>query len=410
MRRLMVSLFVQFACCLTPVLASRDHFEGPSGEVLTRQLQAFLDGQADTLILPSRGEDYLTGPLYIRRNNLVLVLEAGAVLRAAPNAFPDPTHSLISVFRKNNIVIRGGDGARLVMGGKEYTSGEWRHAIRLQGVRKAHISGLDIDSSGGDGIYVGSAWDHGIDASEDVVIENCRLNGNRRQGISVISARRLQIRSTLIRGTSGTAPAAGIDFEPNRPDEVLEDCIVSDTRIEDNDGHGALVWLGKLNKTSRPISISFVNVVLANSRRNSGFGFGGSFHDGLTGSITMRHSTLSENHISALLIEGLAPESIEIHVDSCVLMRSSARRSIGRSTNALIVFGSGKSRRHEAGGLRITHSLLDGGGGGRLFSPGSGMPDRYRDVLIQGHWNMNEHASDIPPGITWERMEDAPKL
>src|SRR5690606_28088240 len=89
------------------ICATTIRFEGPVGEVLTEQLQAFLDSSADTLILPRRKSDYLTGPLYIRRDNVVLILDSGAVLRGASGKFPHKWSSLIAVSGRENVTILG---------------------------------------------------------------------------------------------------------------------------------------------------------------------------------------------------------------------------------------------------------------------------------------------------------------
>ena len=47
-----------------------------------------------------------------------------------------------------------------------------------------------------------------------VTIKDVELRDNHRQGISVISAVGLLVEDTVMRGTNGTAPEAGVDIEP----------------------------------------------------------------------------------------------------------------------------------------------------------------------------------------------------
>ena len=63
------------------------------------------------------------------------------------------------------------------------------------------MRGLRITESGGDGIYV-----HG---AKNVRVEDCIVDRNWRQGMSVISARGLTVERTVFAATNGTPPEAG---------------------------------------------------------------------------------------------------------------------------------------------------------------------------------------------------------
>ena len=116
------------------------------------------------------------------------------------------------------------------------------------------IRDLTIKSSGGAGYYLGANWynvkelknapptQRGLSRpGRNILIENVICDDHHRQGISVISASNLRIRRCVLKNTRGTAPAAGIDFEPNAADEIIQDCIVEDCRVENNSGGGILV-------------------------------------------------------------------------------------------------------------------------------------------------------------------------
>lgn len=92
------------------------------------------------------------------------------------------------------------------------------------------VDGLVFRSSGGDGIYV-----NGV---RNMTIDNVKCLDNNRQGISVISAENLLIRNSEFSGTYGAAPMAGIDFEPNRWNEKLVNCIVENCRLPAMRGRG----------------------------------------------------------------------------------------------------------------------------------------------------------------------------
>ena len=97
--------------------------------------------------------------------------------------------------------------------------------IRLTGVIKTNISDLTIKDCWGDCIYVGGN-------SKNVIIENCKLDGGRRQGISITKANGVTVRNCTITNVCGTAPEYAIDIEPKRHDFVdnmlIENVIVRD--------------------------------------------------------------------------------------------------------------------------------------------------------------------------------------
>lgn len=93
------------------------------------------------------------------------------------------------------------------------TEGEWGMGIRLHKAINATVSGLTIKDCWGDCIYVGGN-------SRNVLIEDCKLDNGRRQGISVTKADYVTIRRCSISNVGGTAPGYAIDLEPNKGDSV----------------------------------------------------------------------------------------------------------------------------------------------------------------------------------------------
>jgi hypothetical protein len=145
----------------------------------------------------------------------------------------------------------------------QYARSEWRHAVSLRSVRKVRIYGLRIESSGGDGIYLGVSGNKELPRySEDVLISEVVLTDNHRQGISVVAARGLLVENTEITRTRGTSPQAGIDFEPNQPEEEISNCIVRGCRIVNNAGAGLQVYLRRHDESSSPVSITVQDSVI----------------------------------------------------------------------------------------------------------------------------------------------------
>jgi hypothetical protein len=64
-----------------------------------------------------------------------------------------------------------------------------------------------------------------------------------------------------LRNTAGTAPQAGIDFEPNDPADVLLNCVVRNCTASGNAGTGYQICPQSLTGRSKPVSLVFDNCV-----------------------------------------------------------------------------------------------------------------------------------------------------
>lgn len=112
-----------------------------------------------------------------------------------------------------NIILRG---KGQIVGDKfthTGTEGEWGMGIRISNAKNVTVAGLTIKNCWGDCIYINKQ-------SKNVVIDGCRLDHGRRQGISVICADGVTIRKCVITNVGGTNPQYGINIEPNAKDYV----------------------------------------------------------------------------------------------------------------------------------------------------------------------------------------------
>ena len=124
-------------------------------------------------------------------------------------------------FRCYNIVTATGENIRIkgkgiIIGDKHThtgTDGEWGMGIMVNNGHNVNVCGLTVKDCWGDCIYVGNE-------STDVVIEKCKLDNGRRQGISITSADGVLIKNCEITNVSGTLPEFAIDVEPNKNDTV----------------------------------------------------------------------------------------------------------------------------------------------------------------------------------------------
>jgi hypothetical protein len=224
----------------------------------TRALQAAIDSGAAKVIVDNPGRPWIVGPIALASNQEIS-FEKGTEVLAKAGAFLRTGDSLFRAHLKQNITLTG-YGATLRMRRSDYAAppyrkGEWRHVLDLRSCTHVRICGLTLAESGGDGIYLGTAT--GSLPNKDIQIKDVVCDKNYRQGISVINAEDLLIENCVLRDTAGTAPAAGIDFEPNAPGERLVNCTLRNCLSQNNAGGGYFVAIPGLTAASRPVSLRF---------------------------------------------------------------------------------------------------------------------------------------------------------
>jgi hypothetical protein len=227
----------------------------------TQALQAAINSKVPKLVVDNPGKPWVVTPLRLVSNQEI-VFEEGVEVQAKAGEFKGTGATLLTAANCENIVLRGYK-ATLRMRRADYDNpalyerAEWRHCLSIRGCTQVKVYGLTLAESGGDGIYLGTgnqgATNKGIHI-KDVVCER-----NYRQGISVITAEDLLIEDTVLRDTAGTPPQAGIDFEPNRPEERLVNCVMRNCVSQGNKSYGYILALNPLRATSTPVSVRLEN-------------------------------------------------------------------------------------------------------------------------------------------------------
>lgn len=222
----------------------------------TQALQAAIDSGADKVIVQNMGQPWIVDEIQLASDQ-ELNFEEGSVILAKRGAFKGKNDSLFTARLKQNVTLNG-NGAIFRMWKTDYHTdaydkAEWRHCLSVLSCANVKVYGLTLADSGGDGIYLGVA-ERGV-TNTNVHIKDVICDGNNRQGISVISAENLLIENTLLKNTSGTAPQAGIDFEPNHPGEKIVNCVMRNCVAENNVGAAFVLYLRPLDGTSAPISV-----------------------------------------------------------------------------------------------------------------------------------------------------------
>jgi hypothetical protein len=190
-----------------------------------------------------RAGDYLTDSLHIEANT-VLALEPGVILRDLGTLAAK--ERLLNIRSTHHVRIIGW-GAQLLADRTHYTTGEQRHGVLIIGSDHVTIEGLESSGHGGDGFYIGGPTGA---PSTDIVLRGCKAGNNRRQGLSITSARRVHVVDCEFTDTNGTAPEFGIDLEPNYPTDLLDDINFLRVATVGNRGGGIAVFLHNFDATS----------------------------------------------------------------------------------------------------------------------------------------------------------------
>lgn len=175
------------------------------------------------------------------------------------------------------------------------STGEWGFGISIRGSQKVKIYNAIIKNCWGDGIYLGS---YGSLVNTDITIDNCFLDNNRRNGISIISGNNMTISNTLISNTNGTAPMSGIDLEPNNNNEYLKNIALKNIITFNNRNEGILVVLRALyGKNDKYVTIAIENHLDDNSGFAMGFAFPKANADfkKIEGNVTITNSIWKDN-------------------------------------------------------------------------------------------------------------------
>ena len=203
---------------------------------------------------------YLVNPLtkISMRSNVKLHLSNNAVLKSM--AVSSGSYNIINMWQVSNVEIKGGKivGDRWIHNG---TTGEWGFGISMFGCKNVYIADISISNCWGDGIYIGSAVNSNVPSvmyCDNVLIERVTIDKSRRDNISVISAKNLTIKNCILTNANGNRPEAGLNFEPNYPNEYMQNVVIENLITSDNAGYGIqLAYTMRNLKT--PVDITIIN-------------------------------------------------------------------------------------------------------------------------------------------------------
>jgi hypothetical protein len=246
----------------------------------TPELQSALDRGGSILLSCGQlgaAEPWITRPLRVTQNDTWLGLAAGCVLQAKRGEFHAESDSLLTIRERspglkpadlgrrpvrNASIVGVGGLATLRMWREDYNDSraynhsQHRHGIAILNAADVTVRDLNVSLSGGDGVYVaGLVGGH---------FQRVHCTANYRQGSSVIDAQHVLYEDCSFSRTSGTAPMAGVDIEPNGARQSFVNLTFRRCRSYDNGGGGFLLELYHLTAQSRPLNVQFEDCSVKN--------------------------------------------------------------------------------------------------------------------------------------------------
>ncbi|MEX7494423.1 right-handed parallel beta-helix repeat-containing protein, partial [Acinetobacter baumannii] len=244
----LISIFV-----LTVIsIGSQTHAEFIENTDITSYVNSLIE-KNKTITIPD-GNYLVSATKSIQlKDNSTLKLSPNTVLNVIPTS--SGSYRVFKIRNVKNVNISGG---KII--GDKYThlgkTGEWGMGIEIRDSQNISISNISIDKMWGDAIYVGTS---GKNSNYNINLNNLRMSDNRRQGISIISARKLTGSNIRISNTKGADPASGVDIEPNNKDNILQDIYFKNLSTLNNAGTGFIVSLKRYANSPHPIDIKLAS-------------------------------------------------------------------------------------------------------------------------------------------------------
>jgi hypothetical protein len=293
----------------------------------TQALQAAIASGAQKVIIENMGTPWIVDKIQLASDQEI-VFEKGVVVQAKRGAFKGTGDCLFTASLKKNVTLTG-YGATFKMWkedyhGPDYKKAEWRHTLSIRSCDNVKVFGLTLASSGGDGIYLGVSQ-RGV-TNTNVHIKDVVCVDNNRQGISVISAENLLIEDTIIKDTWGTAPQAGIDFEPNEASEKLVNIVMRNCVSENNRGDAYDFYIPTLRGDSAEVSVRLENCRSIGCARGLALTTGNDAAGAVKGRIEFVNCKFEASEHSGITINRKPVIGCQVRFENCEIVDCAAKQ------------------------------------------------------------------------------------
>ena len=139
-------------------------------------------------------------------------------------------YSIINIYQVENVKLSNA----VIIGDKDEhkyegtSTHEWGFGIDIRGSHNIELNNIQIKNTTGDGIYIAKT---DRQTTEFVKIDSCHISDCRRQGISIICGKDIEIMNSEIYDIQGTNPQSGICIESNNEEEVIDNVKIHNNII-----------------------------------------------------------------------------------------------------------------------------------------------------------------------------------
>jgi hypothetical protein len=196
-------------------------------------------------------------------SNMTIWFDQGATVKALGTS--SSTYFMLKIWNATNVKILG---YPTLVGDKTLhvgTGGESGMGFGLANSSNVLIENANVTNCWGDGIYIGDNTGAAVPYNKDITVLNSIFDANRRQGMSVISAVNLTVKNCKFTNTTGNTagPCAGVDFEPNRVNQLFQNVNFDSCTFTNNQGHGIWGDFYYINASANPVSINITNSIVS---------------------------------------------------------------------------------------------------------------------------------------------------
>lgn len=179
-------------------------------------------------LINGEGEKYEEKGIVLK-SNMILDLNNSTIMHEPCSS---ERYTIINLYNVENVTVcngyiigdRDGHDYNIIQG-----THQWGYGVEINGSNNIQIHNLQIENTTGDGIVISGALDNGkIKTCNNIDIKNNNIFCSRRQGITIITGKNINIYQNEIHQISGAAPQTGIDLESDFTSESIENVKIYD--------------------------------------------------------------------------------------------------------------------------------------------------------------------------------------
>ena len=270
------------------------------------------------------------------KNNVTLQMTPTTVLKTIANS-----SDWSAVVQLKNVSYANVNSGVLI--GDRYshlsTGGEHGMGVSIFGASNVVITGTTAKDMWGDGFWIGP---QDATAPRNIQLIDIVASNNRRQGLTLTSGVNVTIVRASLTKTNGGNPGYGMDIEPNKLTDKLQNIVLTDVYTANNDHAGIGMNLSRLEGTTTPVSITINNHVDDGSQR----GFASVHGVTVPGSVTINNPVWKNNKLNGFAITNHDYHSYKILVNNPQVVNCNATGSTtsGTSGSAYAMYNISTSR------------------------------------------------------------------